>query len=89
MATQSNTEIGKAAVDLDLLRQIGDVGVWQPVEGEAAAERLELAHDALEQRGLAGAVRSDDRRAARRLHLAGDVMHGGMPVIAERQVAET
>ena len=51
---------GEAAIDVDLLRQVGDVGLGQPVEIDTAAERLELAHDALEQRRFAGAVGSDD-----------------------------
>ena len=78
----------EAAVDLDLLRQIGDVRFVEAVAVEAAAERLELADDALEQGRLAGAVRADDGEQRAALDLAGDVMHGGMPVIAERQVVE-
>ena len=51
-------------------------------------ERLELADDAFEQCGLAGAVRADDGEQIAMRHLAIDVMHGGMPVIAEREIAE-
>ena len=79
---------GKAAVDLDLLRQISDVALVEAVELEAATERLELAHDALEQGRLAGAVRPDNGEKLAARHLAVDVMHGRMPVIAERQVAK-
>ncbi len=50
----------EAPVDVDLLRQIGDVGLGQPVAVDAAAKRLQLADDALEQGRLAGAVGADD-----------------------------
>src|SRR6185312_8849081 len=79
---------GEAAIDVDLLRQVGDAGLGQPVAIDPAAERLELAHDALEQCRFAGAVGSDDSEQLALRHLAGDVMHGGMPVIAEREVAK-
>ena len=36
MATQSNTVIGEAAVDVDLLRQIGDVAPVEPVRGRSS-----------------------------------------------------
>ena len=85
---QSNTEIGKAAVDVDLLREIGDVAVGEAEEVDRAVERLDLAHQAFEQRRLAGAVRTDKREQLALRHLARHVMHGGMAVIAEGQIAK-
>jgi hypothetical protein len=78
----------KAAVDLDLLGEIGDVAFLEAVELEAAAKRLQLADDPLEQRRLACAVRSDDGEKLAFGDLAGDVVHGRMAVIAEREIAE-
>ena len=79
---------GKEPVDLDLLREIGDAGLSQTVELEASAERPKLADDAFEQGRLAGAVRADEGEERAGLDLAGDVMHGGMPVVAEGYIAE-
>src|SRR6478672_13446194 len=78
----------EAPVDVDLLRQVGDVAPLEPVEAEGTGKRLELPYDALEQGGLAGAVRPDKREQVAAGDLAGDVMHGGMPVITERQIVK-
>ena len=55
---------------------------------DAAGERLEQPNDAFEEGRFARAVRADHgyERAAR--DLAVEMMHGGMPVIAERNVAK-
>ena len=49
------------AVDLGGLRQIGDVARAETAALDAARQRLDDADDALEQRRLAGTVRTDDR----------------------------
>jgi hypothetical protein len=68
--------------------EIGDVAFLEAVELEAAAKRLQLAEDPLEQRRLACGVRSDDGEKLAFGDLAGDVVHGRMAVIAEREIAE-
>src|SRR4029453_5362635 len=75
-------------IGLVLLRKIGDPRSFGAVERDAAAERPKLAGDALEQRRFTGAVRTDDGKERTRLNFAGDVMHGRMPVVAERRVVE-
>ena len=80
--------IGKVAVDLGDLRQVGDVLRPHAVALDAAGQRLDDADDALEQGRLAGAVRSDHGGQRAGSHRAVEMMHGRMAVIAERQIAE-
>jgi hypothetical protein len=79
---------GEAAVDVDLLRQVGDVAPLQPIEAKAARQRLELPDNALEQGRLACAVRPDEREQIATVNLAGDVVHGRVAVVAERQIVK-
>ena len=76
------------AVDLGGLRQIGDILGAEPVALDAAGERLDRADDALEQRRLAGTVRTDDRHQRAGLDGAVEMMHRRMTIIAEREIAE-
>ena len=79
----------EAAVDVDLLRQIGDVAaVVSPSRLRLPPSGLSSPDDALEQGRLAGAVRPDQREQLAAVDLAGDVMHGGVAVVAERQIVE-
>ena len=79
---------GKLLVDRDLLREVGDSRVPQTAELDASAQRPKLAGDALEQGRLAGAVGADDGEQRPGLDVAGHVMNGRMPVVAERRVVE-
>src|SRR5262249_32269879 len=74
----------KAAVDLGNLRQVGDLARIEPVEIDAAGKRLNGADDAFEQRRLAGAIGTNDRHQRAALYRAIKMMHGRMPVVAER-----
>jgi hypothetical protein len=47
-----------------------------------------LSYDPFEQGRLAGAVRSDGGEKLALGHLTIDVMHGGMAIIAEREIVE-
>ena len=78
----------EAAVDLGDLRQVGDVLRRQPAAVDAAGQRLDDADHALEQRRLAGAVRADHRHQRAGLDRAVEMMHGRMPVVAQREIAE-
>ena len=78
----------KPAVDVGGLRQVGDVAALEPTQLDAAGERRQLSDDALEQRRLAGAVRTDDRDQGAVRDRAVQMMHGRMPIIAERQIFE-
>src|SRR5262249_6850369 len=78
----------KRAVDLGLLRQIGDVARAQPAQVDPAGERRQDADDAFEQGRLAGAIRTDDGHERATLDRAVEVVHGRMTVVAERQIAE-
>jgi hypothetical protein len=76
----------EGAVEIGRLRQIGKplaLGQRQP-----ALERRKRTGDALEQRRLAGAIGSHDRRQAAMGDLATEVMHRRVAVIAERQIVE-
>ena len=75
-------------VDLGGLRQIGDVLRPHAAELDAAGERLDRADDALEQGRLAGAVRADHRDQRTGIDRAVEMMHGRVPVVAQRQIAE-
>src|SRR3984957_20902859 len=79
----------KRAVDLGRLRQVGDVAGGKPTALDTAGEWLERADDRLEQRRLAGAVRSDDGGQRALLHHAVKVMHGRVPVVAEGKIVES
>src|SRR5262249_55008572 len=78
----------KRAVDLGRLRQVGDVLRAQAATLDAAGERLEHTDDALEQRRLAGPIRADHRDQRSGLDRAIEMVHGRMPLVAERNVAE-
>src|SRR5258708_37890551 len=56
---------------------------------DRARKRLENSNDAAKQRGLAGAVRTDHREQRPSGDLAIEVMHRRMPVIAQRDIAES
>jgi hypothetical protein len=73
---------GEAAVDVDLLRQIGNLVSVEPIEVDRAIKRRKLPHDALEQSRLASAVGPDQREQLALFHLAGDMVHGRMAIIA-------
>ena len=79
---------GEAAVDVDLLRQIGDLVPVEPMQVDRAIEGSKLTHDALEQSRLAGAVGPDKREQLALFHLAGDMVHGRMAIIAKREIVE-
>ncbi len=53
---------------------------------DAAVERLQLADDALEQRRFARAVRPDQRQHVALPDHPLDMVHGRMPVVAEREI---
>ncbi len=55
---------------------------------DRAVERLDLAHQAFEQRRFAGAVRADKREQLALRDFTRHVMHGGAAPIAEGQVAK-
>ena len=78
----------KAAVDIDALRQIGDVADIEAAEIDRARQRLQNAGEPAKQRRLAGAVRPDHRHQRTGSDLAVEVMHRRMPVVAERDVVE-
>ena len=79
---------GEAAVDVDLLRQIGDLVPVEPMQVDRAIEGSKLTHDALEQSRLAGAVGPDKREQLALFHLAGDMVHGRMAIIAKREIVQ-
>src|SRR5439155_12682341 len=78
----------KAAVDIDRLRQIGDVPEFEAAERNRSRQRFEDAGDAAEQCRLAGAVRTDHGEQAACGNLAIEMMHRRVAVIAESDVAE-
>src|SRR5262249_53685817 len=78
----------KAAVDVDALRQVGDVPVVEAAEIDRAGQRLQNAGEPAKQRRLAGAVGADHGEQRAGSDLAREVMHGRMPLIAERDVAQ-
>jgi hypothetical protein len=78
----------EAAIDVGLLRQIGDLGAPDGTQLDAAGERPQQADDGLQQRRLAGAVGADDGRQRARPEAAAQVMDGGMAVVAEREIIE-
>ena len=59
-----------------------------PSSADFAAERPQGSDDSLEQGRLAGPVRADDRHQAAGRNLAGEMVHGRTPVVAERHVVE-
>ena len=79
----------KAAIDVGLLRQVGDLGAPDRTELDPPGERPQQPDDGLQQRGLAGAVGADDGRQRTRAEAAAEVMDRGMAVIAEREIVET
>jgi hypothetical protein len=78
----------ECAVDLGGLRQVSDILCGKIAALDAARQRLDQADDAFEQRRLACSVRTDDRDQRAGFDRAVEMMHGRMPVIAEREVAE-
>ena len=88
--TPSDDEIddarGKRAVELGLLRQIGDA-CSRRVD-DLAVHRLQHAGDALHERRLAGAIGADHRRQRPGRDRAGEMMDGGMPAVSQRQIVE-
>jgi len=70
------------------LREIGEVAGLEPVEAERAGKWLELPDNALEQGRLAGTVRTHQSEQVVADNLARDVVHGRVPVVAERQIVE-
>ena len=78
----------KAAIDVGLLRQVGDLGAPDRAEIDAAGERPQQPDDGLQQRGLAGTVGADDGGERARAEAAADVMDRGMAVIAEGEIIE-
>jgi len=73
----------EGAVDLRLLRQVGDAprAAFDP-----ALEPSHQPEHRLEQRALARAVGADDGGDLAGRDLGRDVMHGGMPVVGDREV---
>src|SRR4029453_1793766 len=65
-----------------------EVADSEPGKIDRAGQRLEDAGDAAEQRRLAGAVRTDHGKQRAGRNVAREMMHGRMPVIAERHVAK-
>lgn len=78
----------KAAVDIRRLRQIGDVLRLKAGSDDRAGEWLEQADNAAEQRRFAGAVGTDHRDQCALDHLAIQVMHGWMPIVAQGDIAK-
>src|SRR5579863_1635412 len=78
----------KAAVDIHRLRQIGDVADVETIGEDRAGQGFEDPDNAPEQRRLAGTVGADHREQRAGRDLAIEVMHGRMPVVAQRDVAE-
>ena len=87
-AEQHRVEHGdrEGAVDLGLLRQVGDA------PGRAFDAAFDVRHQPkqrLQERALARAVGPDDGRHLRRRDLGRHVMHGRMAVVAHGQIDQT
>jgi hypothetical protein len=78
----------EAVVDVDLLREIGNVAGLEPIEAERTGKWLELTDDALEQGRLAGAVRTHQSEQVAANNLSRDMVHRRVPVVAERQIVK-
>src|SRR5262249_53078534 len=78
----------KAAVDLGLLRQIGDLRAPHRTQFDPSGQRSQESDDSLQQRGLAGAVGTDDRGQRARPEAAAQMMDRRMAVIAQREIIE-
>ena len=78
----------EAFVDVGRLRQIGNVAAGEAGQGDRARERRKGSGDALEQGRFAGAVRAANGQQRAALDLAVEMVHGRMPVIAKREIAE-
>ena len=79
---------GIADIDAVLLRHVGKLPAHRQIADDATAQRLEFADQPAQQGGLAGPVRPDDGQEAARRDQPAEVVDGGMPVIAKRQVLE-
>jgi hypothetical protein len=78
----------EARIERRLLRQVGDLPALQAVPVDPPLQRSQFAGDTLEQRRLAGAVGADDGQQTAGSDFAAQVVHGWMPVVAERQVVK-
>ena len=66
----------------------GDLPALQAVQADPPLQGSQFAGDALEQRRFAGAVGADDGQQTAGSDFATQVVHGGMPVVAERQIVK-
>jgi len=76
----------KAAIDIDGLRQIGDVVRIEAAEIDRARERLEKSDDAPQQCGFSSAIRADNSKECALCDLSAEMMYSRMAVVAERQI---
>src|SRR5262249_53123067 len=77
---------GECPVDIDLLRQIGNVVRPHAMALDLSPQRAKLPHYSLEQRRLARSIWSDQSEQLALLDLTVEVMNGWMPLVAEGQV---
>ena len=79
---------GEAPIDGCALRQIGHATAVDAVQPHAPRQGAEEADNALGERRLAATVRPDDREERAPPDFTVQMVHGRMPVVAERQVLE-
>ena len=78
----------EARIGRGLLRQVGDRPALQAVPVYPPLQRSQFAGDTLGQCRLAGTVGADDGQQTAGSDFAAQVVHGWMPVVAERQVVK-
>ena len=78
----------EGAIYVRLLGQIGDVGAAEAAGRNPPFRRLQQADQGLDQGRLAGAIGPDHRRQRTRLETAGDMVHGRMAIIGNRQILD-
>ena len=78
----------KGAIDVDDLRQIGDVAGRPAAPVDAPAERRQKPGERLEQGRFASAIRTADGETCARRDLALEMVDGGTAIISQGEIEE-